>query len=372
MRQQRRDQPITFTGEHDTPEDDALWQAVLAHDAGRDGQFVYAVRTTGVFCRPSCPARRPSRKHVRFFARAEEALDAGFRPCRRCQPQDSLSPEGVMIQQVCDYIADHPDAPVTLSALGALTGYSPFHLQRVFKRNVGITPRQYAEARRLECFKAQIKQGDAVTRASYDVGYGSSSQLYAQFPARSGMTPATYRKGGAGMRISFAIAGSSLGYVLMAATERGVCAVTLGESPVEMERMLFAEFPAATIERDDALIEPWLGAVSRYLDGQPSRLDLPLDVRATAFQSRVWAALRAIPYGSMRTYRQVARALGEPAAARAVAQACAANPVAIVIPCHRVVREGGDLAGYRWGLARKRTLLQMEARGAPDDAPLVE
>jgi AraC family transcriptional regulator of adaptative response/methylated-DNA-[protein]-cysteine methyltransferase len=353
------------TGHEQIPavmDDDARWQAVLARDRRGDGRFVFAVRSTGVYCRPSCPARRPHRAQVRFFAGPQDAERAGFRPCRRCQPRDAAAPEVAVVQQVCRYLEDHPDGPTTLTALGAHVGVSPSHLQRLFKSIMGVTPRQYVEVRRLDRFKDQLREGDAVTGALYDAGYQSSSQLYTQAPARLGMTPTTYRKGGKGMDIMYTTTASPLGILLIGATERGLCAVRLGDSAADLEQGLMREFPAATIRRDDAALRPWVDALVRYLDGRQPQLDLPLDVQATAFQSRVYEALRAIPYGNTRSYSQVAQAIGQPTAVRAVAHACATNPVALVVPCHRVVREDGSLGGYRWGLERKRSLLTQEAR----------
>src|SRR2546423_626494 len=349
-------------------DDDARWQAVLARDRRSDGRFVFAVRSTRVYCRPSCPARRPHRAQVRFFAAPEDAERAGFRSCRRCQPRDTVAPEVEVVQQVCRYIEDHPYGPVTLTALGAHVGVSPSHLQRLFKSIMGVTPRHYVEARRLDRFKDQLREGDAVTSALYDAGYRSSSQLYTQAPARLGMTPTTYRKGGKGMDIMYTTTASPLGCLLIGATERGLCAVRFGNSAADLEQALVREFPAATIQRDDAALRPWVDALARYLDGRQPQIDLPLDVQATAFQSRVYEALRAIPYGSTRSYSQVAHAIGQPTAVRAVAHACATNPVALVIPCHRVVRDDGSLGGDRWGLERKRSLLTHEARAAEPGA----
>jgi AraC family transcriptional regulator of adaptative response/methylated-DNA-[protein]-cysteine methyltransferase len=349
-------------------DDDARWQAVLARDRRCDGRFVFAVRSTGIYCRPSCPARRPRRAQVRFFTDPEDAERAGFRRCRRCQPRDTVAPEVGVVWQVCRYIEDHPDGPTTLTALGAHVGVSPSHLQRLFKSIMGVTPRQYVEARRLERFKDQLREGDAVTGALYDAGYRSSSQLYTQALAHLGMTPTTYRKGGKGMEIMYTTTASPLGSLLVAATERGLCTVRFGESIADLEQALVREFPAATIQRDDAALRPWVDALVRYLDGRQPQLDLPLDVQATAFQSRVYEALRAIPYGSTRSYSQVAQAIGRPTAVRAVAHACATNPVALVIPCHRVVRDDGSLGGYRWGVERKRSLLTQEARAAESGA----
>jgi AraC family transcriptional regulator of adaptative response/methylated-DNA-[protein]-cysteine methyltransferase len=347
---------------HAVMDDDARWQAVLARDRRCDGRFVFAVRSTGIYCRPSCPARRPRRAQVRFFAGPADAERADFRPCRRCQPRDAVAPEVEVVRQVCRYIEDHPDGPTTLTALGAHVGVSPSHLQRLFKSIMGVTPRQYVEARRLERFKDQLREGDAVTGALYDAGYRSSSQLYTQAPARLGMTPTTYRKGGKGMDIMYTTTASPFGSLLVAATERGLCTVRFGESVADLEQALVREFPAATIQRDDAALRPWVDALVRYLEGRQPQLDLPLDVQATAFQSRVYEALRAIPYGSTRSYSQVAQAIGQPTAVRAVAHACATNPVALVIPCHRVVRDDGSLGGYRWGVERKSALLAQEAR----------
>ncbi|MDB5076573.1 MAG: bifunctional DNA-binding transcriptional regulator/O6-methylguanine-DNA methyltransferase Ada [Chloroflexi bacterium] len=342
--------------------DDANWQAVLERDRRSDGRFIFAVSTTGIYCRPSCPARRPRRDRVRFFSSTLDAERAGYRPCRRCNPHDSVAPEVVLVQQVCTYIDEHLDGGVTLTTLGAQVGYSPYHLQRLFKRMIGLTPLQYANDRRASRLKAQLKEGQPVTGALYDAGYGSSSHLYTQAPARLGMTPTNYQKGGAGMNISYTTSKSPIGWLIVATTERGVCAVEFGDSAGVLEDALQHEFPAATLAKDDAALQPFVEAISRYLGGRTAAFDLPLDVRATAFQSRVWAALRDIPYGDTRSYGQVARAIGAPAAARAVAQACAGNPVALLIPCHRVVRENGALSGYRWGVQRKRSLLNLEAQ----------
>src|ERR687883_764890 len=302
---------------HAVMDDDARWQAVLVRERRCDGRFVFAVRSTGIYCRPSCPARRPRREQVHFFAAPADAERAGFRPCRRCQPRDAVAPEVEVVRQVCRYIEDYPDGPVTLTALGAHVGVSPSHLQRLFKSIMGVTPHQYVEAHRLERFKDQLREGDAVTGALYDAGYRSSSQLYTQAPARLGMTPTTYRKGGKGMDIMYTTTASPLGSLLIGATARGLCTVRFGESVGDLEQGLMREFPAATIRRDDAALRPWVDALVRYLDGRQPQLDLPLDVQATAFQSRVYEALRAIPYGSTRSYSQVARAIGQPTAVRA-------------------------------------------------------
>jgi AraC family transcriptional regulator, regulatory protein of adaptative response / methylated-DNA-[protein]-cysteine methyltransferase len=343
-------------------DEERYWQAVLARESGFDDVFVYAVRSTGIFCRPTCPSRRPRRAQVIFFGQPRAAEQAGFRACRRCRPGGSVHSESQidLAERVCALIDSNPDQALTLDQLGAQVGASPNHLQRVFKRVIGITPRQYAEARRIGRLKVRLKEGDNVTTALYQAGYNSSSRLYEQAPERLGMTPATYGNGGAGAQIGYTIADSPLGRLLVAATARGVCFVSLADADTILEAALAHEYPAATIVREDARLGEWIGAVARHLGGAQAQLDLPLDVQATAFQWRVWEALKAIPYGDTRSYGQVAATLGDRKAARAVARACATNPVALVIPCHRVVREGGEMGGYRWGADRKRALLERE------------
>lgn len=336
------------------------WQAVLTRDKQSDGAFVYAVHSTGIYCRPSCPSRKPQREQVTFFAQPDEAQQAGYRACQRCQP-DTFSPESELAQQVCRYIETHLEEPLTLATLGAAVHVSPFHLQRTFKRIMGITPRQYAESRRMEQFKAQLKEGAPVTNALYEAGFSSSSRLYERTPVQLGMTPTTYRKGGAGMNIAYTIVDSLLGRLLVAATEKGVCAVSLGDDDTILEAALLREYPAATIQRDGADIREWVNAILRYLNGQQPGLDLPIDVQTTAFRWRVWKNLQTIPRGSTRSYSEIARELGQPQAARAVANACATNPVALIVPCHRVVQANGDTGGYRWGKERKQKLLEQEA-----------
>jgi AraC family transcriptional regulator of adaptative response/methylated-DNA-[protein]-cysteine methyltransferase len=339
---------------------------VQARDAGFDGAFVYAVRSTGIYCRPSCPSRRPRRKQVLFFALPEAAERSGFRACRRCRPRELPARDAhvALVRRVCRWIEAERDGPPTLEALGARAGVSPHHLQRTFKRLMGITPRQYADALRLDALKTRLREGKDVTGALYDAGYGSSSRLYEKAREQLGMTPATYRRGGRGMEIRYALADCALGRLLVAGTERGICAVSLGEDDTALECTLREEYPAAAIRRDDTGLDPWVSALVRHLDGAQPHLDLPLDVQATAFQRRVWEALRAIPYGSTRTYREIASSLGHPNATRAVARACATNPVSLVVPCHRVVRTDGGLGGYRWGLERKRKLIEREREGA--------
>lgn len=339
------------------------WQAVLTRDRDLDGSFVYAVRSTGIYCRPSCPSRRPNREQVLFFLLPQAAEQAGFRPCRRCQPRkvDGYTNEQVeLVYQACRSIEAQLDADVSLASLGAQLHISPYHLQRSFKRVMGITPRQYAETRRLGQFKSRLREGESVTRAMYEVGYSSSSRLYERAPAHLGMTPTAYRKGGPGMNISYTIVDSPLGRLLVAATAQGICGVSLGDSDAALEAALREEYPAAQIQRDEADLGEWVSAFLSYLHGRQPDLNLPIDVQATAFQWQVWQALRAIPSGSTRSYSEVAQAIGHPKAARAVARACATNPVALVVPCHRVVREDGHAGGYRWGAERKQQLLAQE------------
>jgi len=347
----------------DNPE---LWNAVISRDTSRDGSFVFAVRSTGIYCRPSCPARRPRREQVSFFQVPEAAEQAGFRACRRCHPRRvrTSDPRIELVRQICHAIDEHDEEPQTLKTLSAETGVSAPHLQRTFKEVMGITPRQYADSRRLNQFKANVKQGASVTDALYTAGYGSSRGLYEQSSSRLGMTPATYGRGGKGMSIIYTTADCSLGRLLVAATERGVCSVALGDSDAKLVAGLFAEYPGASIDSKDTAISPslnlWLHEVLELIAGKTPHADLPLDLQATAFQWQVWEELRRIPRGATRSYQEVAEAIGKPKAVRAVARACASNHVALVIPCHRVIREDKGLGGYRWGMERKEKLLQRE------------
>lgn len=345
-----------------------LWNAVVSRDSSRDGSFVFAVRSTGIYCRPSCPARRPRREHVSFFRLPEAAEQAGFRACRRCHPRraQASDPRIELVRQICHAIDEHDEEPQTLNTLSRETGVSAHHLQRTFKELMGISPRQYAESRRLNQFKANVKDGASVTEAMYDAGYGSSRSLYEQSSSRLGMTPATYGRGGRGMRIIYTTADCALGRLLVAATERGVCSVALGDSNAELIKALFAEYPNASIDSKDTLISPslnlWLSQVLELIAGKNPHADLPLDIQATAFQFQVWEELRRIPRGVTRSYQEIAAAIGRPKAVRAVASACANNHVALVIPCHRVIREDKSLGGYRWGLERKEKLLESERK----------
>jgi AraC family transcriptional regulator of adaptative response/methylated-DNA-[protein]-cysteine methyltransferase len=342
-----------------TADDETRWRAFEARDTRYDGAFVVAVRTTGIYCRPSCPARRPKRENVRFYPLADAAESAGYRPCRRCRPRE-VAPQIELARRACEHIDAHLDEPLTLASLGAALDVSPHHLQRTFTRVIGISPREYADARRLELLKTGLRDGDSVTTAMYDAGYGSSSRLYERAPAQLGMTPGVYRRGGEGMRISYTIVPSPLGRLLVAATGRGVCFISLADADDTLEDALHGEYPAAEIQPDSGGLGTWVRIILDHLAGRQPHLDLPLDIQATAFQRRVWEELRAIPYGSTRSYAEVARAVGQPTAVRAVARACATNPVPLVVPCHRVVREDGSLAGYRWGVERKRALLEYE------------
>jgi AraC family transcriptional regulator of adaptative response/methylated-DNA-[protein]-cysteine methyltransferase len=337
---------------------DTAWAAVERRDRAFDGRFVFAVSTTGIYCRPSCPARRPRRENVRFFAVRDEAEAAGFRACRRCRPAAERGPAAALVARVTRLLDEHPDG-ITLAELARRTGVSAHHLQRVFRAETGVTPKQYLTARRTGRLRDELKQGSDVTTATYEAGYGSSSRVYSD--PRLGMTPGTYRNGGRGMDVRFTTVQTSLGTLLVAITDRGVCAVSLGDSARALEQALREELPNAAIARaDDPQLAHAVMTVVDSIEGRAPASDLPLDLRATAFQLRVWEALRRVPYGETRTYSEIAAAIGQPAAVRAVASACARNRVAIVVPCHRVIRNDGATGGYRWGAARKRKLLQAE------------
>ena len=342
---------------------EAAWAAVLGRDGRYDGRFVYAVRTTGIFCRPTCPSKRPDRRHVAFFEAPASARAAGYRACLRCAPESSVVPSFAGVERVRAHIEAHLDERLTLDALASVAGLSPNHLQRAFKAALGLSPRDYVRARRAERFKAGVREGRSVTDALYEAGYGSGSRLYEDAGARLGMTPGAYRRGGAGQVVRYTIAASPLGRLLVAQTERGVCAVQLGGSDQALEAVLRGDYPRARIERDDRALRPSLAAILAHLGGEIRRLDLPLDVAASAFQWRVWRALQEIPRGETRSYAEVAEAVGRPGAARAVARACASNRVALLVPCHRVVRADGSVGGYRWGAARKKSLLETEKTG---------
>jgi AraC family transcriptional regulator of adaptative response/methylated-DNA-[protein]-cysteine methyltransferase len=342
-----------------TPADAGRWTAVLERDTAADGRFVYAVASTRIYCRPSCPSRRPSRRQVSFYPSPDAAEAQGYRACRRCHPREVETDAVRRVRQAQHYLDTHLDETVTLDRLGSAVGLSPYHLQRTFKRHTGMSPRAYASSRRMERMKRGLKAGGTVSRATYDAGYSSPSRAYEHTRQRLGMTPGSYRRGGRGIRIRFTTVETALGSVLVAATDRGLCSVTLGAGATVLETGLRHEFPAAEMERADGELRAWAGAVVARMAGDEAER-LPLDVRGTAFQWQVWEALQRIPRGTTRSYVDIARALGRPSAARAVARACASNKLAVVIPCHRAVREDGELGGYRWGVERKRELLSAE------------
>lgn len=341
---------------------DRFWLAIQTRDTDFDGLFYYGVRTTGVFCRPACPSRRPSRANVSYFALPEAARAAGFRACLRCRPDGAnpRDPQAELVQSVCRLIECATEERPNLDVLGEQLRLSRSHLQRLFKKLMGITPREYAEALRIDRFKGNVRAGRSVTDAMYEAGYGSSSRLYEKASAQLGMTPATYRKGGRGMTIRYTVADGPLGLLLVAATERGVCSVQLGDSVEALTSDLRAEFPRADVRADETGLQPHVRALLDYLEGQRPHPELPLDVQGTAFQKRVWEELRRIPPGQTASYGEIAGRISQPTAARAVARACATNPVALVTPCHRVVGQDGNISGYRWGVARKRKLLEGE------------
>jgi len=338
-----------------------LWRRVLERDERADGKFVYAVRTTGIYCRPSCPSRRPKRGSVEFYSAPRHAEKAGYRPCKRCEPH-RLARQHAAVLAVCRYIDTHCDQRLTLKTLAHQVALSPFHVQRLFKKIVGISPREYQETRRLARFKRGVGSGAPIADAMFDSGFGSSSRLYEK-AAQLGMSPARYRNKGAGMTITYTTFASPHGHVLLGVTERGICKVSLGANARQLEAELRAEFSATVIKRSDQRLRGYAHRLRRYLAGGNPDLNLPLDIRATAFQRKVWNILKSIPYGATRSYSEIAQRAGKPRAVRAVAGAIASNPVALLIPCHRVVRKNGELAGYRWGIARKAALLAQEGSG---------
>lgn len=360
---------LARTGAPEFDADADRWRAVLTRDRRADGAFYYAVVTTGIYCRPSCGARTPNRANVRFFDTAARAGDAGFRACKRCRP-DAPGVDGehsAAIQRACRLIETAETMP-SLAELAAAAGLSPYHFHRVFKRIAGLTPKAYGAAKRAGRVREALARLDSVTGSIYDAGYNSSGRFYAESSAILGMTPSRYRTGGAGEAIRFAVGRCSLGDILVAATEKGIVAITLGDDPAALLRDLQDRFPKAETLGDDPGFAEMVAKVVGLVDGQTDRLDLPLDIRGTAFQQRVWQALRAIKAGTTVSYAEVAARIGAPGAARAVAGACAANVLAVAIPCHRVVRADGALSGYRWGIDRKRVLLEREAEPCPLEA----
>jgi AraC family transcriptional regulator of adaptative response/methylated-DNA-[protein]-cysteine methyltransferase len=343
--------------------DDDRWDAVTRRDREADGAFFYAVKTTGVFCRPSCASRQPRRENVAFFTDAAAARTAGFRDCKRCQP-GGLPRELDIVNRACAALDADPQQRLTLAQLSDAVHVSPFHLQRLFKRVVGVSPRQYQAAQRGAALRDALKGGADVTRATLDAGFGSPSRMYDSAPTELGMAPSAYRRKGAGLTVRYASAPTSLGFVLVAATDKGICKIGFGDDATPLIDELRGEFANAELREDAEQLAPFVAQIDAYLRGTRQDFDLPLDIASTAFKQRVWDALRRIPYGETRSYSQIAEAVGSPRAVRAVASACATNPVALAIPCHRVVQKGGALAGYRWGLPRKAALLDNEAQHA--------
>ena len=341
---------------------EAMWEAVRRRDPTYDGAFFTAVRTTGVYCRPSCASRPARRENVSFYPSAEAAERAGFRACKRCRPDrlGAPDPQVEAVKRACERIEAAEEAP-SLADLAADAGLSPFHFHRVFKKVAGVTPKAFAAQMRARRAAERLATAGTVTEAIYDAGFNSSSRFYETAAARLGMTPTALRRGGDGATIRFAVGEASLGAVLVAATDKGVSAIMLGDDPDALVRELQDRFPRAELKGGDAAFERMVAQVVGLVEGPGQRLDLPLDIRGTAFQQQVWQALRAIPPGTTATYAEIAKAVGRPKAVRAVAQACAANPLAVAIPCHRVVRTDGSLSGYRWGVERKRKLLDREA-----------
>ncbi len=337
------------------------WQAVLDRDSSLDGKFVFAVSSTGVFCRPSCPSKRPRRENVSFFNHALQAEQAGYRACLRCRPKAvDGNPQSALVRAMCRYIEQHIEDRLTLSLLAKEFRQSPFHLQRTFKSILGVSPKAYIDACRLRQVKQNLQAGHDVTTALYAAGYGSSSRLYERTATQLGMTPEKYRRGAIAAVVRYTIAKSPLGRMLIATTDKGICSIQFADNDEQLQQGLMREFPFATRRRDDAaMAESRANLTSLIMEGDANR-SLPLDIRATAFQRRVWEALQRIPRGETRSYSAIARKIGMPKATRAVARACATNPVAVAIPCHRVIREDGDLGGYRWGIERKEHLLAME------------
>lgn len=345
--------------------DDERWEAVTRREPTADGAFFYAVKTTGVFCRPSCASRQPRRENVAFFADAAAARNAGFRDCKRCQP-GGLPRELEIVNRACAALDADPQQRLTLAQLSAAVHVSPFHLQRLFKRVVGVSPRQYQAAQRGAALRDALRSGSDVTRATLDAGFGSPSRMYDSASAELGMAPSAYRRKGAGLTVRYASASTALGLVLVAATEKGICKIGFGDDAAMLADDLRSELANADLLEDTEHLAPFIAQIDAYLRGTRQDFDLPLDIAATAFRQRVWDALRRIPYGETRSYSQIAETVGAPRAVRAVASACATNPVALAIPCHRVVAKGGALAGYRWGLPRKAALLDNEAQHAGD------
>jgi len=341
-------------------ENEIRWKAVETNDRRFDGAFVYGVRSTGIYCRPSCSSRLPKRENVDFFDACADAESNGFRACMRCQPASEVPAPQVAKVIAAAELLDR-DETISLSDLADEVGLSPARLQKLFKELIGVSPKKFADSKRLERFKEGVRGGAAITDSMYDAGYGSSSRLYENIGNKLGMTPRAYTRKGSDMQIEYTITDSDLGRLLVARTSKGVCAVNFGDNDADLETGLRKEYANAEIERNGANLKDFVDAILHNLDGSNPSLDLPLDLRATAFQMRVWEELRKIPYGETLSYQKVADKIGKPKSVRAVAAACAANRVALVIPCHRVVRSNGDVSGYKWGVERKRVILKREA-----------
>jgi AraC family transcriptional regulator, regulatory protein of adaptative response / methylated-DNA-[protein]-cysteine methyltransferase len=341
---------------------DSRWDAIISRDPAADGSFFYGVRTTGVYCRPTCPSKRPRRANVEFFATGEAAEKAGFRPCKRCTPRQAAQREkhARKVAEACRLIEQSEQAP-DLNTLARNAGLSPYHFHRIFKAATGLTPKAYATAHRARRMRSVLARSSSVTDAIYDSGYNSNARFYEKAGDVLGMTPRAYRAGGTAANIRFAVGECSLGSILVAKSDHGVCAILLGDDPDVLARELQDQFPKANLIGGDSEFEQLVAKVVGFVESPRIGLDLPLDVRGTAFQQRVWEALRRVPAGTTASYSEIARQIGAPHAARAVAQACASNRLAVAIPCHRVVRNDGELAGYRWGVERKRELLAREA-----------
>lgn len=341
--------------------EELFWNAVRMNDARFDGAFYLGVKTTGIYCRPSCRARTPKRENVAFFTTSEAAELAGLRACLRCKPKSSekVDPQIVKILKACELLES--EDLYSLDDLAEEVGLSSYHLQRSFKEIIGVSPKKYSEAKRMERFKSELREGGDVTAAMYDAGFGSSSRLYEKAAESMGMTPAAYKKGGQGVTINYSITDCELGRILVARTIKGLCSVAFADDDASLEETLNTEYPNAEIVKDAKVLKGFVDEIMKHLSGEKKRLDLPLDIQATAFQMRVWDLLRKIPYGETVTYSQIAEKLGDTKKVRAVAQACANNRVAVVIPCHRVIGKSGRLSGYRWGVSRKEKLLAAEA-----------
>ncbi|MGF1516006.1 MAG: bifunctional DNA-binding transcriptional regulator/O6-methylguanine-DNA methyltransferase Ada [Elainellaceae cyanobacterium] len=342
---------------------DAMWAAIATRDTALDGQFICAVVTTGIFCRPSCSARTPLRQNVRFYSSCEAAIAAGFRPCKRCRPTEA-SREAEVLADIARFIEAHADEKLTLASLASRAGLSVGHFQRVFSAAFGVSPKAYQEAHRLNRFKASLKEGSSVSEATYEAGYGSPSRVYGGAAGEMGMTPSAYRRDGRGEVIAYALRQTVLGPMLMAATERGVCFVAFDADTDALVEQLSAEFPKAEIRvseaSDSGMLDAWVAALDAHLTERAPCPDLPLDLRGTAFQMMVWRFLLSVKEGQTLSYGELAKAIGRPKAVRAAASACGANRVSVLVPCHRILRGDGGLGGYRWGLERKRSLLDLE------------